>query len=193
MYRFQRDGKGTQGVEKTLRKGMGSWWRDADIYRSKSVSLTTKCQRVISHVFSTALNSSANWTWNVHNARVVHRWERKILRLIFRPKMQPGEEWVACKARTARMLRTRWKKLGLPSLAELCAEKVWKTIGWAVYEGEVPVLKALRSVIGWRTTAWWRNRSAWGMKWDPLNFTCWKHKWRFHNRGVTWDWPDGQD
>ena len=34
-YRFQRDGKGTQGVEKTLRKGMGSWWRDTCIYRSK--------------------------------------------------------------------------------------------------------------------------------------------------------------
>ena len=76
-YRFQRDGKSTQGVGKTLRKGMGSWWRDAYIYRSKSVSLTAKCQRVISHVFSTALNSSANWTRNAYNARLVHRWETK--------------------------------------------------------------------------------------------------------------------
>ena len=59
-YRFQRDGTGTQRFEKTLRKGMGSWWRDAKIYPSKSVSLKTKCQRVISHVFSTALKSSAN-------------------------------------------------------------------------------------------------------------------------------------
>ena len=25
-YRFQHDGKGTQGVEKTLRKRMGSWF-----------------------------------------------------------------------------------------------------------------------------------------------------------------------
>ena len=88
--RFQRDGKGTQGVEKTLRKGMGSWWRDAEIYRSKSVSAKTKCQRVVSHVFSTALNSSANWTWNVYNARMVHHWETKILRLTFRPKDASG-------------------------------------------------------------------------------------------------------
>ena len=95
VCRFQRDGKGTQGVEKTLRKGMGSWWRDAKINLSKSVSLATKCQRVISHVFSTALNSSVNWTWNVCYARMVHRWETKILRLTFSPKMQPGEEWVA--------------------------------------------------------------------------------------------------
>ena len=63
------------------------------------------------------------------------------------------------KVRTARMLRIRWKKMGLSSLAELCAEKVWKTMVWAVHEGEIPVLKALRSVIGWRTTVWWRNRS----------------------------------
>ena len=30
------------------------------------------------------------------------------------------------------------------------------------------------------------------MKWDPLNITCWKHEWGFHNRGVTWDTPIGQ-
>ena len=62
-------------------------------------------------------------------------------------------------------------------------------MAWAVYESEVPVLKALRSVVEWRTTAWWRNRSAWGMKWDPLNITCWNHKCGFHNRDVTWDSP----
>ena len=65
--------------------------------------------------------------------------------------MQLGEEWVAYKARTARMLPIKWKKMALSSLAELCAEKVWKTMAWAVYKGEVPILKALRSVIGWRT------------------------------------------
>ena len=44
-YCFNRDGKGTQGVDMTLRKGMGSWWRDVSIYRSRSVQLKTKCQR----------------------------------------------------------------------------------------------------------------------------------------------------
>ena len=37
-----------------------------------------------------------------------------------------------------------------------------------------------------KMTAWW---STWGMKWDPLNIACWKHKWGFLNRGVTWDTP----
>ena len=126
---------------------------------------------------------------------MVHRWETKILRLTFTPKMQPGEEWVACEARTARLLRSGWKKLGLPSLAELCAEKVWKMMAWADNDGEVPVLKALRLVIGWRTTAWWRNRSSWGMKWDPLNITCWNHKLEFHTTlslGIH-SCPDAQD
>ena len=77
--------------------------------------------------------------------------------------------------------------MGLSSLVKLCAEKYWKTMAWVACEGEVPFLIALRSVIGWRTTAWWRNRSAWGMTWDPLNVTCWKFKWSFHNRGVIWD------
>ena len=98
---------------------MGSWWRDAYIYRSKSVSLRTKCQRVISHVFSTALNSSANWTWHVYNARMVHRWETKILRLTFRSKMQPGEEWVAFKARTARLAAYQVEEIGSPILGRI--------------------------------------------------------------------------
>ena len=37
VYHFRRTGKGIQGTEKTLRKGMGSWWRDGCIYRGKSV------------------------------------------------------------------------------------------------------------------------------------------------------------
>ena len=41
--------------QKTLRKGMGSWWRDGYMCRSKSVLMKTK---TVSHVFSTTLNGS---------------------------------------------------------------------------------------------------------------------------------------
>ena len=34
-YRFHRDGKGFQGAERTMRKGMDSWWRDKFIHRSR--------------------------------------------------------------------------------------------------------------------------------------------------------------
>ena len=68
-YCFNRDGKGTQGIDMTLRKGMGSGWRDVYIYRSRIVPLKIKCQRVISHVFSTVLNGSVNWNWTVAMAR----------------------------------------------------------------------------------------------------------------------------
>ena len=61
-YRFRRHGKGT---EKTLRKGLGSWWRDGYIYRAKSVPFKTKWQRVVSQVFITALNNSVDWLWCV--------------------------------------------------------------------------------------------------------------------------------
>ena len=51
---------------------------------------------------------------------------------------------------TARMTMIKWQKMGMSSSAELCADKVWKTMAWD--KGEVPFLKASRSVIGWRTT-----------------------------------------
>ena len=43
-------------------------------------------------------------------------------------------------------------------------EKLWKTMTWAIYTGEVPCMRALRSTVGWRTTSWLRSRSVWSMK-----------------------------
>ena len=139
-------GKGTQRVENILPTKDG-WLvaRCSYLPLEKCFSeneMSAGDQSCLQH-----LNNSANWTWNDYNARVVHRWVTKILRLVFRPKMQPGEEWVTYKVRIARMLRTRWKKLGLPSLAELCAEKVWKMMVWAVFYGEVLVLKSIIDLL----------------------------------------------
>ena len=44
-YLFHRDGMGFQGADRTMCKGLGSWWRDRYIYRSKSVSMHAKCRR----------------------------------------------------------------------------------------------------------------------------------------------------
>ena len=58
--RSRRTGKGIQGTEKTLRKGMGLWWR-------------RKCDRVVSHVFSTALKESVRWPRSVERMMRVKR------------------------------------------------------------------------------------------------------------------------
>ena len=97
------------------------------------------------------------------------------------------ETWVTYKIRTSRFMRICWRKMGLPLLPHKIGDKFWTTMTWAVYDGNVLVMLALRSLLGWRTTAWWRNRSSWGMAWDPNNVQRWKHKVGFHNRGVQWD------
>ena len=84
---------------------MGSWWRDAHKYRGKRVSLRTKCGRVVSHVFSTALNGSVKWAWGVERVMRVGRWESEALRLTFRPRMKAGEEWVEDRKRTSWEMR----------------------------------------------------------------------------------------
>ena len=37
------------------------------------------------------------------------------------------------------------EKMGLASLADLCAEKIWKSMSWVGYDGAVPVVKAFTS------------------------------------------------
>ena len=81
-HRFHRDGEGGQGIEKTLRKGVGNWWRDGYICRSRSVPTKTKCRRV-SVMF--AAPPSINWLTKVR------LWKSKILRLTLRPKTTVGK------------------------------------------------------------------------------------------------------
>ena len=90
--RCHRCGKGFQGEERTMCKGMGSWWRDKYIYRLGTVPMLTKCWRVLSHVHS--LNGSINWPWSAAMIDKVRAWQAKILRLTFRPRLKPGETWV---------------------------------------------------------------------------------------------------
>ena len=72
-------------------------WRDKYIYRAKTVSMTTKCKRVHSHVFSTVLDGSINWPWSDATIIKVHAWEAQILGLTFRLRMRPDETCVSYK------------------------------------------------------------------------------------------------
>ena len=150
---------------------MGNWWRDRYICRSKSVPMQAKCWRALSYVHNTALNGSINWQRSGAMLSKVRAWEAKTLRLTFRARMLPDEGWVNHRIRTAESLRINWKKMGLPTLVEKIVDKVWMTMNWAIYDGEVPIMRALRSILGWRTTTRWRNRSAWGMTTDPTTVT----------------------
>ena len=59
------------------------------------------------------------------------------------------------------------RKMKLSMMAEKTAEKVCKTTAWASYDGDAAVLKALRSILTWRTTTW-------SMHVDPMNVSKWK-------------------
>ena len=43
-------------------------------------------------------------------------------------------------------------------MVEKNAGKVWPTMAWATYDGDVLLMKALRSILGWRTTLGGRTR-----------------------------------
>ena len=38
--------------------------------------------------------------------------------------------------------------MGLPLRTEKIANKIWTTVTWAVYDGDVPIVLALRSILG---------------------------------------------
>ena len=45
VYRFRRDGKWSDGVQRALNNGMRSWSWDKHIHQARSVSLKTKCEK----------------------------------------------------------------------------------------------------------------------------------------------------
>ena len=108
--RYHLDGKGFQGVEYTMCKGLGNLSRDKDIYRSKTVPMAVKCKRVLSNVHNAVLNDSINWSWSGAMINKVRVWETKILRLTFSSRTKLDETWKHHKMRTSRFLRNSWRK-----------------------------------------------------------------------------------
>ena len=74
--------------------------------------------------------------------------------------LQASHEAGGHRTRTAKFQRKSWRKMGLPLLTEKIANNIWTTLTWAVYEGDVPIMPAFRSIFGWRTAAWWRSRAS---------------------------------
>ena len=120
-YRYHRDGKGFQGAERTFCKGMASWWRDRYVYSSKSVPMKTRCQRVLSHVYSTTLNDSVNWSWSIDMLTRVLVWESKFHVSPFAPRCTPEragqdmnrERAVPCASHGARWACPHWSRKSL--------------------------------------------------------------------------------
>ena len=117
-HRFHRDGMGSQGADRTLCKGMASWWRDRYIYRSKSVFLKNDMSKSSQpRVYSTALNEALAGR-GVSPYWLGRGWESKIQSLTSRPKMFAGESWIGHRQRTAlpcvpnggRWVCRRWSK-----------------------------------------------------------------------------------
>ena len=67
------------------------------------------------------------------------------------------------------------------------AENFWKATAWAAHDGDVPVMKALRSFLGWRTNDMVEKSSSWEVKVDPAAVRRWKHQFGFKNRRMMWD------
>ena len=114
-YRFDRDGKGVQGADRTL-SGMASWWRDRYIYQPKCATTPMECRRALSHVCTTALKGSVNWPESVFTLDEVRAWGAKFLRLAFRSKMHAGESLDWLQSEKSLSLRIMWRTTGLPSL-----------------------------------------------------------------------------
>ena len=64
MYRLRRKEKGIQVTERTLKTGMGSWWRVTRIYRANSFSLRTTRDRGepgLQHYFELKCDLALEW------------------------------------------------------------------------------------------------------------------------------------
>ena len=174
-YRFRRTGKWLQVTEKTMRNGMGSWWWDGYIHRAR------KC------VFEGG--NATGWAVTFQHGS---EWENELSlqrgkSAEFRRQRKAEQNWVVFRKRTSGEMRVKWRTMKFTTTAEKNVERVSKTMAWATYDGDVLVVKALRSLLRWRTTTWKRNRSLWKMRVDPVNVSRWKDKCVFQNGGVVWN------
>ena len=122
----------------------------------QSVPAKTKCHRVVSHVFSTALNCCVNWPWSVTTLTKVLQWDTKILHRAFTPTMNAREVWVEYRKRTPQNNASQMEEHGPADDGREERGKIWTTVAWAAYDKDVPAATPLLPV-GEHSTRW-RNR-----------------------------------
>ena len=138
-------------------KVLRSWWRDKYIYRSRTVSMKNQVYACPWSRVQRSPEWQYHWPWSDAMIHKVRAWESQILRLTHRARRidfvgHPGF-----------VLQNQNIKVhdGLLEEDEPAAadggncKTIWTTMTWAENDGDVPIMLALRSILGWRTTAWW--------------------------------------
>ena len=71
--------------------------------------------------------------------------------LTLRPRMKAGEDF--CGIQEENVVRNEGQVVD-DEIADDGREERREIMAWATYDGVVPVMKALRSILRWRTTSW---------------------------------------
>ena len=111
-YQFRRSGKGVQGTERTLKKGKGSQLEEGCAHVSGK-----EC--AIENQMGKGGDSGVQYRlkWECELAM----WKglrAKIPRMTFIQKMKAGEDWVDYRKRALWEMRTKWRMMKLPTVAE---------------------------------------------------------------------------
>ena len=99
-------------------------------------AMAAKCERV--HTY---------WPWSGAMMNKVRAWEANVLRLSFRLRMGPDKTWWTTE-QERHCFWNIWKKMCLTLLTEKIANRIWTTMTQAVHDGDVPIMLALRAVLG---------------------------------------------
>ena len=62
-------------------------------------------------------------------------------------------------------MTAKWRNMNFSKMADNMADKVSKIMAWATYEGHVPVMRTLRSIVRWRRRrggGGWTGHVRWG-------------------------------
>ena len=75
-------GKGDNGMVIALNEGTRCW-RDKHIHPARSVTCKTQSERVVSHVWSMAMNGHCKWAWTQTSVAALKRLGFQLIRWTF--------------------------------------------------------------------------------------------------------------
>ena len=78
--RYKRSGKCEAGTKLALKKGMGSWFKEAQLDRSKAISPKRPRETMVSHGYHVTSNG---WSWSLEKMKKAQVWETVMMRHIF--------------------------------------------------------------------------------------------------------------
>ena len=183
-------------VEAQIRKATGVFYKESAVFFGPGISFKQKVGHYLKHVLPVVLHGCGTWIAKQSTLVMIHGFETRMLKLMFGYKKRKTMDWVTWHRTATNMAKENFFKLGNVSITVKYFKRLLKFAATTFSQNNhCAALKAVKSVVGWKDTQYWRTcqaaegttddkgwkhccRGVQRKRWDEVFLMCLGENWK---------------